>query len=301
MFLGDDKHWPLCTDHNGDRKGTCNTNVSPGWGGVRGDAYGDGLYCCGVAPVLPASKLPENGWYDIDSLDATTRSQIAHGTTLTFTQLRERGQVLPQGDYQIWYGEALTGHTTSDNGGESCVDVYVCGARQQLAECPEALAVDAGLSCADAVKPDSASCPRITAALQQLLPVNTPPLVCIYGRQLGTSSNAADCSTVAAALNALDDVEGFRCIYCNNQGGHSAGCMLVSDSCPTSIVALGQMVSGLQCKPHQIVCPVSETGEVQLSWIDYRKPHSRSLALSRSLYICLPFCFPRFSFFSFLV
>ena len=85
-----------------------------------------------VLPVLPELKLPETGWYDIDSLDATRRSQIAHGTTLTFTQLRERGQVLPQGDYQIWYGEALTGHTTVDNGGESCVDVYVCGARQQL-------------------------------------------------------------------------------------------------------------------------------------------------------------------------
>lgn len=177
MFLGDDKGaWPICTDHNGNREGTCNTNHSPDWDAHDGDAYGDGLYCCGVAPVLPALQLPDSGWYDIDSLDATTRSQIAHGTTLTFTQLRERGQVLPQGDYQIWYGEALTGHTTSDNGGESCVDVYVCGARQQL---------------------------------------------------------------VLATVSL----------------------------------------------PHQIVCPVNETGGVQVSWLDHRKPLSRSFALSFSLYL----------------
>lgn len=195
-----------------------------------------------------------------------------------------------------------------------------------LAAAQRANADLAGLSCADGIKPDSARCPHIAAALKQLLPVDTPPLKCIYERQFGTS-NAETCITVAAALNALDDVEGFSCIY---------KYMLVSDSCPASIVALGQMVSttvnatsttlstttatgtsttATVSLPHQIVCPVSETGEVQSSFVDC-KPQSRSLLLSlalsrslllspalscslplsRSLYVCLPFFFCRFSF-----
>ena len=68
-----------------------------------------------LAPA--AAKVSSEGWY---SLEGYTSSS----SVLVFCVPKKPHCIFANSELRVWYGEDFRGHTESDNGGETCADVY---------------------------------------------------------------------------------------------------------------------------------------------------------------------------------
>jgi hypothetical protein len=97
--------------------------------------------CDGAGPNLVTLIVDDSGNRIYPMANPLLTHVSPHGSSYQYTgfnamspELELHGDYVANGELTIVYGEALTGHTVSDNRGESCVNVYVLQQPQRASE-----------------------------------------------------------------------------------------------------------------------------------------------------------------------